>query len=183
MTDDSLLLPDSIAALDPSPVFRTYWTFVRERYDLYGKRVAGERPPWTGFAPFLEYKFTNVWRACDRVSQRTIAIANPARADLENDFFRVLFFKLFNKIETWDLVTEALGEEPALANYNFSRYDRILTGAKKRGVKIYSNAYMMACPATYAKAGITLKHQMHLDLLAGMLEKGIPKGLISCCGG
>jgi hypothetical protein len=126
--------------------------------------------------PFRAYKFTNVWRACDRVSQRAIAIANPppARANLENDFFRVLLFKLFNKIETWDLLTEALGEEPDLENYDFSRYDRILIEAKRRDIKIYSNAYMMACPASYAKPGITLKHQMHLDILASMLEGGVP---------
>lgn len=174
MIEADTFLPETIQVYDPTPVFRTYWTFVFERYALYLKRVAGEGPPWTEFGPFRAYKFTNVWRACDRVSQRCIAIANPPKPDLENDFFRVLLFKLFNKIETWDLLTEALGEEPSLGNYDFARYDRILTEAKKRGVKIYSNAYMMACPATYAKAGITLKHQMHLDLLAGMLGKGVP---------
>jgi hypothetical protein len=172
-------LPDELRDLEPTPVFRTYWRFVKERYDLYLRRLAGEEP-WTGFAPFLQYKFTNVFRATDRVSQACIEVANASASnDLRNAFFRILLFKFFNKIETWDLLTEALGEEPSLKNYDFSRYDSILTKAKKEGAKLYSNAYMMPCPATYAKPGILLKHSMHLDMIEAMIKNDVPGEMLA----
>jgi alpha-glutamyl/putrescinyl thymine pyrophosphorylase clade 1 len=172
-------LPASLQALEPTIVFKTYWTFVTERYALYRKRLAGSPPPWTEFTPFHSYKFTNVWRATDRVSQKCISIANAPGRDLRNDFFRTLLFKFFNKIETWDLLTSALGEEPSLKNYDFSRYDRILTEAKGRGVKLYSNAYMMPCPAIYGKNGIVLKHQMHLDIIEEMMKSDVPGQMLA----
>lgn len=172
-------LPDELRDLEPTPVFRTYWRFVKERYDLYVRRLAGITP-WTDFPPFLQYKFTNVFRATDRVSQAAIEVANsPASNDLRNAFFRILLFKFFNKIETWDLLTAALGEEPGLKNYDFSRYDSILTKAKAEGAKLYSNAYMMPCPATYAKPGIVLKHSMHLDMIESMMKNDVPGSMLA----
>jgi hypothetical protein len=46
-------LPDELAELEPTPVFATYWTFVRERYNLYIRRLAGLEP-WTEYAPFTQ---------------------------------------------------------------------------------------------------------------------------------
>jgi alpha-glutamyl/putrescinyl thymine pyrophosphorylase clade 1 len=67
----------------------------------------GEPGPWTRNAVLAAYKFTNAYRASDRVSQYLIRHV-IYRADLPNTprevFFRILIFKLFNKIATWELL-------------------------------------------------------------------------------
>jgi 5-hmdU DNA kinase, helical domain len=168
--------PAPIAELEPTIVFESYWKFIAARYEIYLKRLRGESPPWTADPVLSRYKFTNVFRATDRVSQEGIRISNDtiSAASLEEQFFRILLFKLFNKIETWTALTEALGEEPRLANFDFERYDRILEELKGRKVKIYSAAYMMPCPADYGVEGIVRKHSMHLHMLRDMLSARIP---------
>jgi hypothetical protein len=169
--------PDPIAELEPTIVFESYWKFIADRFDIYLRRLRGESPPWTADPVLTRYKFTNVFRATDRVSQEGIRISldGISAASLEEQFFRIILFKLFNKIETWQALTEALGgEEPRLANFSFLRYDAILEKLKKSGVKIYSAAYMMPCPGDYGVNGIVRKHSMHLHMLGDMLTARIP---------
>lgn len=168
--------PEPIAELEPTLVFESYWKFIAERYAIYLRRLKGEPPPWTADPILSRYKFTNVFRATDRVSQKGIRISldEISATSIEEQFFRILLFKLFNKIETWQALTALLGEEPRLANFDFARYDGILEELKKSGVKIYSAAYMMPCPADYGVEGIVRKHSMHLHLLKDMLTARIP---------
>ena len=59
------------------------------------------------------------------------------RDDLPNSVdeivFRILLFKLFNKIETWERLERALGPI-SFADYRFDRYDKILTKAMAEGL-------------------------------------------------
>ena len=90
------------AILKTTPIFDTYWEFATKRQEIFMKRVAGECPPWTSDPIIKNYRFTNVYRASDRVSQYLIrnVIYNGSQ-NLEDIFFRVILFKVFNKIETW----------------------------------------------------------------------------------
>ncbi|MGH9908009.1 MAG: nucleotide kinase domain-containing protein, partial [Pyrinomonadaceae bacterium] len=56
----------------PTIVFDTYWRFASKRQDIFFRRFAGDPPPWTEDPVLLEYKFTNAYRASDRVSQYLI---------------------------------------------------------------------------------------------------------------
>ena len=73
---------------------------------------AARRGPGPDNPVLATYKFTNAYRASDRVSQYLIRHV-IYRADLPKSprevFFRILLFKLFNKIETWELLERALG--------------------------------------------------------------------------
>jgi hypothetical protein len=55
-----------------SSVFDTYWRFAVERQNVFLRRVRGESPPWTIDPVIATYKFTNAYRASDRVSQYLI---------------------------------------------------------------------------------------------------------------
>jgi alpha-glutamyl/putrescinyl thymine pyrophosphorylase clade 1 len=167
--------PAPLAELEPTIVFESYWKFVSARFSIYLHRLREEPPPWTSDPILVRYKFTNVFRATDRVSQVGIRISNDeiSAASLEEQFFRILLFKLFNKIETWEALTEALREEPRLANFSFSFYNEIFEEFMRKGTKIYSSAYMMPCPADYGVTGITRKHAMHLHMLEEMLATGV----------
>ena len=172
--------PTPIAELEPTIVFESYWKFIADRYAIYLRRLRGEPPPWTSDPILSRYKFTNVFRVTDRVSQKGVDISldGISATSIEEQFFRIILFKLFNKIETWQALTEALGEEPRLANFNFARYNGIFDELMRKKMIIYSAAYMMPCPGDYGVNGITRKHSMHLHMLGDMLDARVPYYLL-----
>ena len=152
-----------------SSVFDTYWRFAAERQNVYFRRLAKQAEPWTHDPIISMHKFTNAYRAADRVSQylirRVIYRDDLLRSDAEV-LFRTLLFKLFNKIETWELLEHAFGPVTYKA-YKFEHYDRLLGEAMRAGGRIYSAAYIM--PPGGSAFGHVAKHQNHLRLLEKMM--------------
>ena len=167
----------NLAPAKVSEVYESYWRFATERQDVFFRRVRGEAQPWTSNAVLTTYKFTNAYRASDRASQYLIRHV-IYRADLSNSprevFFRILLFKLFNKIETWELLERAFGSI-TFEDYCFTRYDEVLAQAMRHGRRIYSAAYIM--PPGSSAFGQPAKHQNHLLLLECMMEDGLPERL------
>ncbi len=120
------------------------------------------------------YKFTNAYRASDRVSQYLIrnVIYRPDLPSTTTEIcFRILLFKMFNKIETWELLETTFGRITH-EEYTFESYDRVLTAAMQSGRRIYSAAYIM--PPGEKTFGHSAKHQNHLLLLESMMRTGLP---------
>ncbi len=168
-------LPD-VAPLKPTAVYNTYWRFAAERQRVFFRRLERCPPPWTDDPVLLAHKFTNAYRASDRVSQYLIRRV-IYRDDLPNDaaevVFRILLFKVFNRIETWELLAENVGPL-TYADYSFKRYDRVLSRAMDRGERIYSAAYIMPSAGTL---GHDRKHRNHLTLIERMLADKLPARL------
>jgi len=172
----SLPVPDvwiRLAPAVPTDAYETYWRFAAERQAVFFRRLSKASPPWTA-DPILErYKFTNAYRASDRVSQFLIRrVIYAGDHDAKETFFRLLFFKLFNKLETWQLVEGQLGTV-SWRDYSFRHYDRILTAAMARGTRIYSAAYIMPS-GRLAGAVEPTKHRFHLRLLEQMMRDDVP---------
>lgn len=130
-------------------VYDTFWRFAAERQRIFRARVRAERPPWTTDTILRRFKFTNAYRASDRTSQFLIRqVIHKGPRTPEDIFFRVLLFKLFNKIETWQMLEAETGPI-CWESYTFDRYDRVLTEAFRRGVTIYSGAYIIPSPRGY----------------------------------
>jgi hypothetical protein len=72
------------------------------------------------------------------------AFASPAER-------RTLLFKMFNKISTWQLIEEALGET-AWETYNVAASDEMLSTAFGQRRRLYSAAYVMPPPAALEKS-------------------------------
>jgi hypothetical protein len=160
----------------PSVVFDTYWRFATERQDIFFKRVEGRQGPWTTDPVLREHKFTNAYRASDRVSQYLIKEVVYRRTFAPRDaILRILLFKFFNKIETWELLEETVGEIVE-ARFSLERLDHVLTRALEGGASIYSAAYIM--PSGPISIRRTRKHRMHLELLAHLLSSDFPERLI-----
>jgi len=89
------------ARLTPTPVFDAYWRFAAERQEIFFRRHRRYNSPRLTDDPVLaEFKFTNAYRASDRVSQYLIreVIYNDAYSnDPSEVFFRIILFKIFNK--------------------------------------------------------------------------------------
>jgi hypothetical protein len=137
------------------------------------RRLAGTPPPWTSDPVLAAYRFTNVYRAADRVSQYLIRrVIYDGQQTADEIFFRTLLFKFFNRIETWDELS-AKADFPRWTSFDFERYASILDAVFKRGAPIYSAAYIMPSPAL----GSRRKHRNHLRLLAQMIADGVPSRL------
>ncbi|MEU6323803.1 nucleotide kinase domain-containing protein [Streptomyces sp. NPDC047009] len=147
--------------LSVSPVFDTYWRFAAARQKVYEARLAGGPRPFTDDPILQRHRFTNCFRAADRVSQDLIGdVIYQGDPAWEEVFFRTLLFKIFNKTSTWQLLAGELGEV-RWDSYDYRAYDRVLSQAFKAGQRLYSAAYIVPPP----QLGEHRKHQNHLRLL------------------
>lgn len=89
-------------------VFDTYWKFAAERQDIFFRRLKNPAALcWTNDVVLKNYKFTNAYRVSDRVSQYLISnVIKKGSQENEEVFFRIMLFKLFNKIETWEYLNQ-----------------------------------------------------------------------------
>lgn len=158
----------------PTKVYETYWRFAAERQEIFFKRLDRKCLRWTDDPILSVYKFTNAYRASDRVSQFLIQnVIYSGDQTPREVFFRVLLFKFFNRIETWQLLKSELGA-PSIQQYAFESYDRVLSEAINSGERIYSAAYIMPSGGR-ASTVHGRKHRMHLRLLEKMLKESLPE--------
>lgn len=158
--------------MNPSPVLETYWRFAAERQAIYFRRLENLSGPWTDNPILSKYRFTNAYRASDRVSQYLIREvqyrSDRSQAPIEL-FFRTLLFKIFNKIETWEAIERQIGPL-AWANADLNLIATILDDLFARGKRIYSAAYIMPAP----RLGHARKHANHLALIKMMIDDRLP---------
>lgn len=165
--------------LIPTPVFETYWRFAVDRQRLYLARLEHQPEPWTDDEILRDFRFTNVFRSADRVSQYLIGEVQYGKGrsrEPEEIVFRTLLFKFFNKVETWEEIERQLGE-PSWAEFDFGRLAAVLDEIAGRG-PIYSAAYVIPPP----KLGENRKHRNHLRLLEMMMSDRIAEGLAEAEG-
>ena len=169
----STLITISGRTLQPTPVFDTYWRFASERQAIYEARLRQEQGPWTSDPVLANFRFTNCYRASDRVSQFLIQrVAYQGDQSAEEITFRILLFKFFNRISTWDILETALGEL-RWRDFDLTQANEVLSGAFADGRPLYSAAYVIPPPRLGAKR----KHTNHLRLLRSMMEDGLPAQL------
>lgn len=168
------------AAPRPTVVYDTYWKFAAERQAIYFRRLESPVGPWTSDPILKTYKFTNAYRAADRVSQYLIrdVIYGSPELDWQSTFLRVLLFKIFNKIETWQLIESQCGVVSA-QNFDPGRIGNVLKQAMNAGMSVYSAAYIMPSGAGTARNGC--KHEMHLALLHQILNSGLYNQIAAAC--
>lgn len=152
--------------------FDVYWIFAARRQHVFHRRAAGAPPPWTTDPVLTRHKFTNVYRAADRVSQYLIKnVIYAGSQELSEIVFRILLFKVFNRIETWELLVSALGRQPLWSEYEFEVYNTVLGEAMSRGERIYSAAYIVPNPSF----GEARKHGNHLRLVEYAMRGDLPR--------
>src|ERR1043165_1138024 len=82
-----------------------------------------------------------------------------------------MLFKLFNRIETWELLLKNC-KEISFADFIPERYDAVPSAAIGSGVRLYSAAYIM--PSGGVGLRYPRKHRMHLWLLDKMMSEDLP---------
>ncbi|MBS1492223.1 MAG: hypothetical protein JST55_01855 [Bacteroidetes bacterium] len=162
----------SLEPIKTTEVYDAYWKFAAERQEIFFKRVKNNKPPWTNDPILQYYKFTNAYRASDKVSQFLIKnVIYKGEQSPKELFFRILLFKLFNKIETWNLLLHEF-KEITYKDYSFEKYNSVLNEVLDNKFSIYSGAYIMA---SANKFGYKRKHSNHLKLIELMIKDFVPE--------
>jgi hypothetical protein len=160
-------------------VYDSYWRFATLRQDVFFSRFKGDSFPWSLDPVLRQYKFTNAYRAADRVSQyliKNVIYKEELPRAPKEILFRILLFKLFNKIETWELLKRNFGVV-TYEDYKFKEYDKVLNDAIMSGQRIYSAAYIM--PSVQSKFGFERKHSNHLRLIEMILQQNTDQQIMS----
>lgn len=153
-----------------SSVYDTYWKFAVTRNDVFNRRLNDPYGPWTNDPVIRDNRFTNIFRASDRVSQYLINIQYSKESTTKDIFFKTLLLKIFNKIETYQYLEKSLGGI-SVSTFSVDKYDNLLTLRLASKSTIYSAAYIM--PSAGSVFGHKYKHTNHLALLDRMLKDNL----------
>ena len=156
----------------PRPgVYELYWYFASERHAMFERRVAGGPPPWTTDPILAGYKFCNVYRAADRVSQYMIRDVCYHDDDCtpQDRIFQIVAFRTFSRIGTWQAVRDHLGRQPTLDDLADGGFTAALDHAVTVNGGLYTAAFILCATDAY---GIRRKHLNHVELWRDMFLAG-----------
>lgn len=140
-----------------------YFYFMQERMRIFWNRCKSVYP-LTKDPILSKYKFTNVYRVCDRVSQyliRNVIYNNNIQNDRDL-LLRILIFKIFNKIETWEYLMQEYGPI-SVDNFDVKEISKLLT-SRQQSYPIFNNAYMMT--GSHKRYDhLTTKHEKWLTMV------------------
>ena len=149
-------------------VFWSYWYLAAERQAIFLRRLQGQPAPWTVDPILGSYRFTNAYRASDRVSQSLLQdVIYSGSYECHDTVFRVLLFKIFNRTDTWLHLVDNVGQ-PTVGTFDPAAYTAALDRQFNSGSCLYSGAYIMPVP----QFGHERKHANHLALLEKILTDG-----------
>ena len=137
-----------------------FWAFARARQQLM---VTGE----TKNEILKEYRFTNCYRVCDRVSQ--YLVREIINKDYENNrelLFHILLFKTFNKIHTWEWIQHVLRRKPRWSKDWIGQVEYVLR-LHENGRHLYAAAFRQ--PHGKTSFGCKEKYQNHLHMIEYVL--------------
>lgn len=124
--------------------YHYYFYFIQERMNIFWKRYEGHSYGFTKDRILSENKFTNVYRAQDRVSQyliKDVIYGNDEGFTEQDILFRILIFKIFNNIDTWKFLENKIGTIK-ISNFNTDIISDLLSDRIQKQ-PIFSGAYMM----------------------------------------
>lgn len=135
--------------------------------------------PWTNDEILSAHKFTNVYRAMDRVSQYLIrnVIYNENSFSDEDVLLRIIVFKIFNKPDTWEYLESRVGVI-TVNNFDLNWINQALLELKQVQ-PIFNNAYMMT--GTHSLYNhLNYKHEKWLEMVKNeLIGKSILKKIIN----
>lgn len=149
-------------------VYELYWTFASRRQAAFEARLTGKTWPWADDRILQTFKFCNVFRAADRVSQfmiRDVAYGRDAESTARDRTFQIVAFRTFSKIETWLGVKNLLGGAPRIEDLRTGAFERALDRVKASTGGLYTGAFILCANKAF---GFDEKHRNHVGLFKHM---------------
>jgi hypothetical protein len=151
-------------------VYELYWRFAAGRQSAFWARQRGQPQPWTDDPILQRFKFCNVYRATDRVSQYLIrdVIYNGDNVPPDDLAFQIVAFRTFSNIETWQGLRAHIGHAPTLADLKSGAFLRALEAVKQQNGGLYTGAFILCANKAY---GFDAKHRNHNALWEDMFVR------------
>ena len=164
----------------PTPrreIYELYWTFASRRQAAFERRLAGAPWPWTDDPILQTFKFCNVYRAADRVSQYMISrVAYGADAgNFADRTFQIVAFRTFSNIATWDGLRSELGHAPRVTDLASGAFERALGRIRIRNGGLYTGAFILCANKAF---GFDEKYRNHVGLFKRMfIEQDLDRSI------
>jgi len=125
-----------VAKLSPEDRF-LYW--IKTRHQIYMRRKAGKKKPWTDDEVLQNYFFTNPYRENDKVTMWfRLNVREPLRDNLAI-LMATVIFRWFNKIETGGFLLD----EGLLTRWNEKKAVKLLVAIRETNSPVFTGAYMI----------------------------------------
>lgn len=118
-----------------------YW--MEERHRIYLRRQAGEFKPWTTDPVLRSYRFCNVFRELDTVTEWIRINIRDRYANHEYLWLMLCIARHFNWPETLDTLIHAPGAWPSHPDFDPANMTEVLAARQSLGDKVYTGAYMI----------------------------------------
>jgi hypothetical protein len=151
-----------------SGVYELYWSFASLRHRAFEARLAGAPQPWSDDRILQTFKFCNVFRALDRVSQfliREVAYGADPATTPEDRIFQIVAFRMFSNIRTWQELTRRLGGAPKIEHLSSGDFLTALDQIKVETGGLYTGAFILCANKAF---GFDEKHRNHVALFRYM---------------
>jgi hypothetical protein len=151
-------------------VYELYWRFASRRQAAFESRLAGKNAPWSDDPILQEFKFCNVYRAADRVSQymiREVCYAGEAGSPADR-VFQIVAFRTFSKINTWNRLIALLGGPPRIRDLADGSFVAALNRIKREDGGLYTGAFILCATKAF---GHDEKHHNHAALFEKMFVR------------
>ena len=166
---ENWLFPTGVLPRDKA--FRLYWQFASERHQTYMRRLSGHPDPWTQDPILAQYKFCNVFRACDRVTQDLLrsALYSDTANTMEpiDRIFRAIVYRFFSEPNTWAYLEDEIGPI-SVATFDESRFAEALDRRMAQGHRLYTGAFILCATQAF---GYQRKHYNHAALFSSLVAR------------
>lgn len=119
------------------PRFEPFVAFVLERHRIHQRRAMGEAGPWTKDKILAEFRFCNVYRELDRVTQWISKNWREPFHDEEDLWFAMVVARLVNHPPT-------LAELSLPGRWNKKQFLNVMHGRQAAGEKTFGSAYIVS---------------------------------------
>lgn len=144
---------------------QTFWWWINERHHIYNLRDQGQAAPWTKDKILQSYRFCNVFRELDTVTEWIRINWRDRYEDHENLWFAMCVARQINRIETLDKLGFPTGDLTAYVK----RCRRVLSEMRENGEQIYGAAYILT-----AGGKAMQKHLYTCDYILAPIAKNPP---------
>ncbi len=160
--------PVDVKSMSP---FDRFCYFIMERESVRLKKEAGESKPWTADPILRAYRFCNIRRMDDRVSDWLLTNWYKPYFDNPNMLVACLLARLFNKPETLvHLTGQIFGEKNGATNLKLDVVRKTIQHLKGQGKTVFNGAYIVS---TNGLSGD--KVDVLFDHLIGPFVDNLPK--------
>ena len=115
-----------------------YW--IKERHAIYTKKMTGAPKPWTADTILQTYRFCNVYRELDSVTQWIADNWREPHTDHEDLWFAMVVGRLIN----WPNTLTLMDLEREILNWHPEEFVNVVHIVQNNGGKAYSGAYIVS---------------------------------------